>query len=288
MSTAWDKVVNDLGITPDEGLCLEVLHTVARHGMPDLGNEVLRVLKEIGAPWQEHHLACMVEAFCKQNRLKEAFETLHAMRENRITPVAETAYPIFNVIKEDIDIIDDTWGLLNQLRDEGKGVDISGINAIIQATVYLGDIQRAVGAYKSVPDYGIAPNIETFNLLLSACIAVNHRELGDYLLGEMKKASLKPDAQTYERLIILCLTQMNYEDAFFYLEEMKGHNFLPTIDIYDAIIKKLVSVGDSRYTLALEEMEQCKYPVSQALADFIANAGNVPQSNEEAGGKPYS
>jgi pentatricopeptide repeat protein len=256
--------------------------------MADLGTEVLGVLNEIGAPWQEHHLACMIEAFCKENRLKEAFETLHVMRENGITPVAETAHPIFNVIKEDIDTIDNTWGLLNQLREEGKGVDISAINAIIQATVYLGDLQRAVGTYKSIPDYGIEPNIETFNLLLSACIAVSHRELGDYLLGEMKKTSLKPDARTYERLIILCLTQTNYEDAFFYLEEMKGHNFLPTIGIYDAIIKRCVSAGDSRYTLALEEMEQCKYPVSQALADFIADARNVPQSNQEAARRPYS
>jgi pentatricopeptide repeat protein len=225
--------------------------------MADLGTEVLRVVNEIGAPWQEHHLACMIEAFCKENRLKEAFETLHVMRENGITPAAETAHPIFNLIKGDIDIIDKTWGILNQLQAEGKGVDISAINAIIQATVYLGDLQRAVGTYKSLPDYGVEPNVETFNLLLSACIAVSHRELGDYLLSEMKKASLKPDARTYERLIILCLTQTDYEDAFFYLEEMKGHNFLPTIGIYEAVIKRCVTAGDSRYTLAVEEMKQC-------------------------------
>jgi pentatricopeptide repeat protein len=256
--------------------------------MADLGTEVLRVVNEIGAPWQEHHLACMIEAFCKENRLKEAFETLHVMRENGITPAAETAHPIFNLIKGDIDIIDKTWGILNQLQAEGKGVDISAINAIIQATVYLGDLQRAVGTYKSLPDYGVEPNVETFNLLLSACIAVSHRELGDYLLSEMKKASLKPDARTYERLIILCLTQTDYEDAFFYLEEMKGHNFLPTIGIYEAVIKRCVTAGDSRYTLAVEEMKQCEYPMSQTLSHFIATGGNVSQSDMEDAARPSS
>lgn len=293
MSLAWPKVVDDLGITPDEGLCIEVLHTVARHGLADLGTDVLRVLKLIGAPWQEHHLACMIEAFCKADRLKEAFETLHVMRENGVIPVAETAHPIFNVVKESIDAIDDAWGILSELHAGGKGVDISAINVVIQGTVFLGDLQRAVGTYKSIPEYGVKPNVETFNLLLSACIAVGHRELGDFLLGEMKQASIKPDLRTYERLIILCLTQTTYEDAFFYLEEMKGHNFLPTLGIYDAIIKKCVSVGDSRYTLALDEMNHCGYPVSQALTDFIAHGGDVePQSNDESrpngAEKPFS
>lgn len=284
VSFTWPKVVNELGITPDEGLCIDVLHTAARHGLPDLGTDVLRVLKLIGASWQEHHLASMVEAFCKAGRLQEAFETLHVMRENDIAPVAETAFPIFDIIKKDIDTVDKSWQILDKSREEGKTVDITAINVIIQATVALEDMQRAVGTYKSIPDYGIKPNVETFNLLLSACITVGHRDLGDHLLGEMKNASIKPNSRTYERLIILCLTQTDYEDAFFYLEEMKGHKLLPTISIYDAIIRKCVMVGDSRYRLALEEMVQCGYPVSQMLNDFISNGGQPPNNESELGG----
>jgi pentatricopeptide repeat protein len=259
-----------------------VLHTAARHGLPDLGTDVLRVLKLIGASWQEHHLSPMIEAFCKAGRLKEAFETLHIMRENDITPVSETTYPIFELMKRDIDAVDGTWGILDQLREEGKGVDVTAINVVIQATAAFGDLQRAIGAYKSIPDYGIRPNVDTFNLLLSACITVGHRDLGDHLLAEMKEAAIKPDIRTYERLIVLCLTQPTYEDAFFYLEEMKGHKLLPTIGIYDAIIKKCVSVGDSRYTLALEEMNDCGYPISQTLTDFIDHGGAYePPKNGE-------
>jgi len=61
------------------------------------------------------------------------------------------------------------------MRGEGKGVDITAINVIIQASIFFGDIQRAVGTYKSIPEYGIKPNVDTFNLLLSACVAVGHR-----------------------------------------------------------------------------------------------------------------
>jgi pentatricopeptide repeat protein len=226
----------------------------------------------------------MIEAFCAANRLKEAFETLQLMRENDIKPVTETAYPIFNVIKQNVDTLDGTWAIIDELRGEGKEVDITAINAIIQATVFLGDLRRAVGTYKSMPDYGIKPNVDTYNMLLSACITVGHHELGTLLLSEMKGAAIKPDVRTYERLIILCLTQTNYEDAFFYLEEMKGHKLLPSIGIYDAIIRKCASVGDTRYTLALEEMKQCGYSVSQELTDFIAKGG--PPEPPINGGKP--
>lgn len=270
-----------MGVTVDEGLCIEVLNTVARHGLPNIGNDVLRMLKEIGAPLAEHHLAAMIEAFCKTNRLKEAFETLHVMRENGITPMTETAYPIFEIIKRDIDSIDGTWAILDELREEGKSIDIVAINTIVRATVFCGDIQRAIGTYKAFVEYGLSPNIDTYNLLLSACIGVGHRSLGDHLLGEMKTAGVKPDARTYERLIILCLTQATYEDAFFYLEEMKANGLLPALTIYEGIIKKCVSVGDGRYKLALEEMRQCGYTISDALNYFITTGGvyQPPKTN---------
>lgn len=163
-----------------------------------------------------------------------------------------------------------------------KGVDISAINVIIQASVSFGDIQRAVGAYKSIPDYGLSATVETYNLLLSACIGAAHRGLGDIILGEMKKAGIKPDARTYERLVMLCLTQETYEDAFFYLEEMKGHKLLPTYGIYDAIIRKCVSVGDTRFKLALDEMKQVGYQRTESLDKFIAQGGVFKATVEDA------
>lgn len=236
----------------------------------------------MGARWTEHHLAAMIEAFCKAGRLKEAFEVLHLMRENQIIPVSETTFPIFNVIKQNIDSVDSVWAILDEMREKGEGVDITAINVVIQGSIFFGDIQRAVGTYKSTPDFGIKPNVDTFNLLLSACVAVGHRGLGDHLLGEMREAGISPDVRTYERLIILCLTQTTYEDAFFYLEEMKGHKLLPTLSIYEAIVKKCISVGDTRFTLAIAELQQCGYAVSKSLREFI-NRGGVVDSQPAEG-----
>ena len=108
--------------------------------------------------------------------------------------------------------------------------------------------------------------------------------LGDKLIAEMREAGISPDARTYERLIVLCLTQPTYEDAFYYLEEMKTLGLHPSHAVYEAIIRKLVSVGDTRYKIALEELKECGYPVSSRLESFISSGGahNGPQKTRRS------
>lgn len=269
----WEQVVGVLNVTPDEGLCLDVLHTAGRHGLSDLATDVIRVLRNLGADWQEHHFAPLVEALCKAGNLKDAFGTLDLMRSSNIFPTTITAQPIYDFLKQDIDKVDGAWELLDNLRNEGKTIDRTAINAIIRAAISLSDLQRAVGAYKAFPDYKCVPDIDTFNTLLSGCIVASHRELGNKLLLDLKGLGIKPDATTYERIIILCLTQATYEDAFFYLEEMKAQKFVPPRSVYDAIIRTCIAAGDSRHTLALDELKQCGYTVSRSLQTFIDSGG---------------
>lgn len=195
------------------------------------------------------------------------------MRSSNIFPTAITTQSIYDFLKQDIDRVDSAWKLLDTLRSEGKAIDRTAINAIIRAAVSLSDLQRAVGAYKVFPDYKCVPDIDTFNTLLSGCIAASHRELGDRLLLDLKELGIKPDATTYERIILLCLTQVTYEDAFFYLEEMKAQKFVPPLRVYSAIIRACIDAGDSRYTLALDELKQCGYTVSNSLQQYIDSEG---------------
>ncbi|THH15657.1 hypothetical protein EW146_g4850 [Bondarzewia mesenterica] len=271
----WPKVVHTLNVTPDEGLCLEVLHTAGRHGLPDLAMDVLRTLKVIGAELKEYHFAPIIEAFCRTDHVKDALALLAVMRENRLDPTSETSHPIFLAVKTDSDAIDSAWDALEELHKEEKAIDITAINVIVQASVALGDLQRAFGTYQIFPELGVKPDADTYNFLLSGCIAARHRELGDRIVADMKDSGIKPDALTYERLIILCLTGQTYEDAFFYLEEMKAESFQPPIAVYEAIVRRCVSAGDPRYRLALDEMKEFNYEVSPRLDAFIENGGTV-------------
>jgi len=290
VEVCWNKVVRDLRITPDEGLCLEVLHTASRHGLPVLAADVFRVLTDIKTPLQEYHFGPLVEAFCTSGMIKDALATLTLMRDADVHPDSGTTYPICRVIQSSPDYLESACTAVEQLRDEGKTVHLSALNCIIQASVGRRDLQRAVGTFNSFPTFDVKPDVETFNLLLEGCVAAAHRDLGDKLLLEMKEAAIQPNSGTYESLIMLCLTQTTYEDAFFYLEEMKGLKLVPPVSIYEALVQKCVLMGDTRYKLAVEEMAECGHRVSKKLQTFIDSGGEKMRERETqpAGSQNYN
>ncbi|KAI0259263.1 hypothetical protein BC834DRAFT_974433 [Gloeopeniophorella convolvens] len=269
----WRKLTEELKILPDEGCCIEVLHTAGRHGLPELAMDVLRVLKSIGAELKDYHFAPIVEALCRSGDIKEALGLLTVMRQHKIEPDSGTAHPIFNAIRTGTDAVDKAWDAVEALHADGQTVDITAVNVIIQASVALGDLQRAFGTYQTCGQLGVKPTLDTFHYLLSGCISAKHRELGDRLVAEMKEAKIKPDAGTYERLIVLCLTGETYEDAFFYLEEMKAENLYPPLSVYEAIIRRCVMEKDSRYAVAVQELGEFGYSVSPALQKVISGEG---------------
>lgn len=288
--TAWPKVVKDLNTIPDEGLCLDVLHTCGRNGMPVLAGEVLSLLTEQEIPLQEHHFSPLIEALCCRNLIKDAFSTIMRMDAAGITPTDHTTYPIFRHIIEDPERLETACNHLEALQQEAETpFHVAAFNCVIRAAISLGDLQRAIGLYNSLPGFKVKPDVDTYNLLLGGCVAARHRELGDKLLLEMKEAHVPPNPRTYERLIVLCLTQTNYEDAFFYLEEMKDQKMAPGLTIYESLIRKCVAMGDMRYKLALEELEERGYKVDDALQTFIDTGGEseLPPTTEKQPTQSY-
>lgn len=245
---------------------------------------MIETLKALNIVWREHHIAPVIEAMCHHGEIKEAFMMLDYMRRNDIEFTKETALPIVALVKKDVDAVDDAWGKLEVIREEGHNVDVVAFNVVVEGAVALKDLQRAVGTYKGAAQLGVTPNIDTYNILLRACVDARHRPLGDRLLSDMKEAGIKPDRTTYERMVRLCLTQSMYEDAFFYLEEMKSLGMVPPLIVYESIIRKLVTVGDTRYNIALEELKECGYEVSNRLQSFISSGGahNGPKSDPAA------
>ncbi|KLO12254.1 hypothetical protein SCHPADRAFT_854109 [Schizopora paradoxa] len=279
MVPCWNKVVKDLSVVPDEGLCIDVLHASATHGLPVLASEVLKQLEKLKIPLREHHILPLLDAFANNGDIKEAFRVLDLMRTSGSAPTIDTAQSIFKAIQRDPDAIDSAFTKLQEVKDEGHAVDATGVNVIIQAAGFLNDLQRAVGTYKAMSSLDVKPDVTTFNLLLAACVSAQHRELGDRMFAEMGDAHLKPNVDTYKQLVALHLTQPEYEDAFFYLEEMKSAGLKPPYSIYDNIVRKCVSMGDSRYKLAVEELEQMEYTMTPDLITFIDSGGSSPNPN---------
>lgn len=238
----------------------------------------MQVIKGLNVAWEEYHIAPILEAFCRVGNVQQAFEMLSLMRSSHIHPTTETTQPLFEVLCSLPGAIDEAWGILDELHQKGKIIDVTALNVILQAAIAIGDLQTALGAYKAAQSLDVQPNIDTFNLLFAGCIATEQRQLADRLLTEMRDAHIRPDVRTYERLITLCLTQVTYEDAFFYLEEMKAAGHVPPLAIYEALVQKCIHTGDPRAQLALEEMRECGYEPTLDLKRVLnAGAGSLTQ-----------
>ncbi|KAG6899969.1 hypothetical protein C0993_004737 [Termitomyces sp. T159_Od127] len=253
--TCWKQIVHVFNLHPGEGVCLGVLNTAARHGHPDLATDALRVLRSLNIDWEEHHFSPLIEAFCHQKQFMEAIRVLDIMRAEGIEPIPETASALLEALVS-TEAIDTVWDIVDEITKEGGKIDVIVLQVLIDASIKLGDLQRAIGTYKSLAEYGATADVIIFNSLLRGCVAASHRDLGNLLLDDMKAAQVKPDDKTYETFIVLCLTQDDYEDAFFYLEEMKTAGFHPGYDVYAKIIRKCLSTDDFRYKIALKEMEE--------------------------------
>lgn len=251
---------------------MAVLNTAVRHNDAALATEALEALRELGVPWREHHFAGIIQVLCCSNQFKEAFVTLRLMRDEGLEPTGESYTTISNAICSSVENLDAAWQALDQVWQEvPTHLDIAALKAVMQASLFLGDLQRAVAIYKAFDDYSIVRDVPTYNMLIDAAIGASHRRLGDLVMEDMKEAKATPDIQTYEKIIQLCLTQDTYEDAFFYLEEMKAAGYIPPQGTYEAILAKCTNVEDPRSALVVQEMGECGYKPADQRVKLVVN-----------------
>ncbi|WVF68838.1 hypothetical protein IAT40_003611 [Kwoniella sp. CBS 6097] len=280
VETAWNRVKSSY--TPDEGLIIAMLNTAGRWGRPDFASTMLERLPNP----QERHLAPLLEAFCNAGQVPNAFHVLASIRDAGLAPTMATVQPIAAVLTN-TEVIDQAFYALEDMHKAGQPIDITALNALIDASARLGDLQRARATQTAAADMGLTPNVDTFNLVLECCVKSQYRPLGDTILSEMVAQDISPDATTYEALIRLCLTQPTYEDAFYYLEKTKSSGFKPSYAIYDALIRKCLKLNDSRWRLVADELKDVGYKIESDLHEFINSGGksrSVAGKNGGSGG----
>ncbi|CAO3652691.1 unnamed protein product [Cunninghamella echinulata] len=261
----WEKIVNELGMRPDEGTYLQVLRVAGMTGDTKLASEVIRQLSNNGYPYKEHYFVPLMEAFLVKDDIKNVFNVLDIMRASGIEPSMKSTISISNKISKTVESIDKAYYILEDLKKEGKPVDITAFNILVAACGLAKDIGRTVATYREAKNLGVTPDIDTFNAVLDACIQTDMKGMGKVVIDELKKAGVTPNVDTFTKMITLSCQQADYEDAFVYLEEMKSYGVIPPEYCYVVIARKLAKERDPRFHIALEEMETYGYSRSTFL-----------------------
>ncbi|CAG8523156.1 6585_t:CDS:2 [Ambispora gerdemannii] len=284
----WKKIVDDAKMVPDQGVCLNIINAAARFGKPDLATAVIKLLVANRIKIEEQHFAALLASYVGVGDLKRAFNVLELARASGAEPDYVTAMPITDLIKSDVEKIDDAYYTLEELHSKGRKVDVSALNAIIRACRFAvyneetgsreADIHRAVETYNQAEKLNITPNAQTFEMLMECCLSIKHRLLGQQFMEEMRNRGIGTSPEVYTNMIQLLCTDTDYEDAFTLLEEMKSHDILPPRTAYEAIVRKCALHRDPRANIALEEMQTVGYETPQALVNFV-RTGIIPNTN---------
>lgn len=243
-------------MNPSDGICGNVLNTAARHGNGTLAADVFRILGNRGTRLELQHYEALADAYFAASDIKTAIG-IHCIVENAGMTVEESSTGVmFDGLRKDPDLLQLAFGVLQELRKEGRSIPTATINCVIQSSISQGRIRDALELYKSLHQLCPAgPNTATFNILLKGCNKIRWKELGTFLVAEMLTLKIEPDGMIYDNLVLLNLHQKDYQEAFGYLEEMRRLEFLPRQSTYTALVLRCSSEGDERAWKLVDEME---------------------------------
>lgn len=168
--------------------------------------------------------------------------------------------------------VDSAFFILNDFHErndkEHDGVDVSALNAVLEACIRLKDIEKGLGCYSSCASLGVRPTLQTFNILFAGCAQmddpVQAKEFAGFLAGEMNEMGLAPDVTSFEELLKIELGQADFDTAFVYLEQMKPllerQGLMVRPVIYELLARRLEENGDRlRWKMVVDEMRECGY-----------------------------
>ncbi|KAF7298237.1 Methyltransf-25 domain-containing protein [Mycena chlorophos] len=264
VSKSWPIVIKDQGILPDEGLCLLVLQTAARHGLSDLAAHVIRVLTLLEVPLEEHHFAPLFEAFLANQRYLDAFETLALMREHDIIPTLQTVYPVATLATSQPQILDDIWVAL---KNKMTSIDSIGHAALLQAALATQPLSRVFADHASLSELGVQPTVDTFIVLLDGCIQAKSRVYGELAFSQAKGAGFTSNGQLFGRMVLLHLADDMLDEAFRYLEQLDSRELVADRDVYEALAIRAATLQDARYLVAIDALMRARYQVDPSFFD---------------------
>ncbi|KAL8819875.1 MAG: hypothetical protein Q9223_001794 [Gallowayella weberi] len=244
----WRRRVGTSYLNPSSGMCLNVLHTAARHGNFRLATDVIRVLSNRNQTLQLYHYEALIEAYVPA-QLHTAFTLLALMASSGTPPAVSSTRPIFLHLCESSHLPDTALSILRQVAKHRRNLPAEAVNVVIEAYIYHDNIDQALDTYKTLHTLcPSGPVISTFNTLFRGCRG--RKDTAMFLASEMVALKVRPDALTYDRLILVCLEAQGekegFEDAWRYFEEMRGAGWWPRSGTAMALAKKCCLMKDER------------------------------------------
>lgn len=256
-----------------------IIEAAGAGGIVHLAEAALEELGTINVQPQEHHIAPLMKALCKNNEITLAMDLFERMDTLGIQPNRFTTKPLQTLLQvpENLEIA--IKHLRNNAKTKGRNL-ASAFNTVLAVTL-RDRSNQAIALGMEMDDLKVEPTVDTFNILIyGACLRRNVPAIHAYY-EDIVKHRLEPNKETYERIIVLLLTEPVYEDAFLYLAKMEAARLQPSAELLMALAKKCSLRYDARWKELVKKMEKLNYEVSDELMEYLATNGRFPMRDTE-------
>ncbi|GLT43114.1 hypothetical protein SLA2020_170850 [Shorea laevis] len=128
--------------------------------------------------------------------------------------------------------------------NEGYGNTVYGFSALIGAYAKSGLCDEALKVFDSLKDYGITPNLVTYNAVIDACGkgGVEFSRVME-IFNEMVRNGIQPDRITFNSLLAVCSRVGAWETARNLFSEMIDKGIEPDVFTYNTLLDAICKGG---------------------------------------------
>ncbi|XP_010528543.1 PREDICTED: pentatricopeptide repeat-containing protein At1g66345, mitochondrial [Tarenaya hassleriana] len=183
----------------------------------------------------------MINALCKEGKLKETVDTLDRIQGKRCSPpVIVNTSLILRVLEEGR--IEQCMSLLKRLLQKNMILDTIGYSLVVCAKVKLGDMVSARRVFDEMLHRGFNPNSFVYTAFIRGYCEKGEIDEANRMFSEMEDVSLSPYGETFDLLIKGCSRFGREDESLSYCEKMIGKGFLPSCSAFNELVERLSKI----------------------------------------------
>ncbi|KAL0291174.1 UNVERIFIED_CONTAM: Pentatricopeptide repeat-containing protein [Sesamum angustifolium] len=143
----------------------------------------------------------------------------------------------------------------------------------------------ALKLFEKMKQHGCAPNLNTYNALITGLCRERRLEEAWRLVDHSKQCGISPSEDIYNKLVECCCNKRMYEEAVDLIDVMLKHGFLPHLECFKRLVCGLYDDGnDEKAKATFYRLLHCGYNYDEVawkvLIDGLLQRGFVNGCSE--------
>eukprot|EP00871_Galdieria_phlegrea_P005807 jgi/Galph1/713/GphlegSOOS_G5540.1 len=269
------------------GASESVLMCAVRWGNRSLAEQVFSALVEAHKHQTSFVLSaqsfyCLIEAKASEGDIPGAFDALRSMCEVGYQPRLANFTKFTRICGRNSRTLDFAYHHIRNLSQENT-IYIEHVNILLASCGILGDLNRALSAYREFVDtIGLVPNQDTFHALFRGCITTCRDDVFRIVEEERQKYELEMNSDTCLLLVKVYVRCNELHEAIQTIQEALNRQLVLPLEAYQLVGRKAILQGDALcFETMVHLMKQHNVRVYNEFVRDIRTPFGIPEIREE-------